>query len=124
MEKSQTLMIAEPGFGLASLLMDPLAQRGYTVKSVNSIKDALIALQEEQVDVLVMDAGLAHDMGYESIAIIKGLRKNLPKIVATDTNNPEQESSIRHQGIFYYHVKSFGIEELMLAITTAMTRSC
>ncbi len=124
MERSQTLMIAEPGFGLASLLMDPLSQRGYTVKSVNSITDALITLQEEQIDVLVMDASLAHDMGYESISIIKGLRRNLPIIVATDMNNPEQEIGIRHQGIFYYHVKSFGIDELMLAITTAMTRSC
>jgi DNA-binding NtrC family response regulator len=123
MERSQTLMIAEPGFGLASVLGDSLAEKGYTVKSVRSIQDALITLQAEKINVLVMDACLAHDMGYESISIIKGVRKNLPIIVATDTNNPELESSIRQKGIFYYHVKSFGIDELMLAITNAMTRS-
>jgi len=123
MEKSQTLMIAEPGFGLAGLLGNSLAEKGYTVKSVTSIKDALITLQGETINVLVMDARLAQDMGYESISIIKGVRKNLPIIVATDENNPEQESSIRQKGIFYYHVKSFGTDELMLAITNAMTRS-
>jgi hypothetical protein len=26
-------------------------------------------------------------------------------------------------GIFYYHVKSFGMDELILAISNAMTRS-
>ena len=120
MEKSRTLMIAEPSFGLANLLRDSLAQRGYTVKSVCSIKDALIMLQAEKVNVLLMDACLTLDMGYESISIIKGVRRNLPIIVATDVNNPEQESCIRQKGIFYYHVKSFGVDELILAITNAM----
>jgi DNA-binding NtrC family response regulator len=123
MEKSQTLMIAEPSFGLANLLGDSLAEKGYTVKSVGSIKDALITLQAEKINVLVIDACLALDMDCESISIIKGVQKNLPIIVATDVNNPEQESSIRQRGIFYYHVKSFGVDELMLAITNAMTRS-
>ncbi len=36
---------------------------------------------------------------------------------------PELESRIRQQGIFYYHVKSFGPDELMLAISNAMERS-
>ena len=121
-EKSRTLMIAEPGFGLASLLRDPLTDKGYAVKSVKTINDVLMTLQEEKINVLVIDAGLAHEKGYEFLSIIKGLRKNLPIIVATDGNNPEQESSIRQKGIFYYHVKSFGIDELMLAINNAMTR--
>jgi hypothetical protein len=43
--------------------------------------------------------------------------------MTTDENNPELESSIRQKGIFYYHVKSFGMDELMLAINNAMARS-
>ena len=62
-------------------------------------------------------------MGTEAISIIKSLRRDMPIIVTTDENNPKLESSIRQKGIFYYHVKSFGTDELMLAITNAMARS-
>ncbi len=87
------------------------------------MKDAFITLQSEKVNVLVMDARLAEGMGYEAISIIKGLCRNLLIIMATDENNPEQEGKIRQKGIFYYHVKSFGMEELMLAISNALKRT-
>ena len=123
MGKCQTLMIAEPGSTLAAALDSWLVDQGYEVKLVDNMKDALITLQSEKVHVLVMDVCLAETMGYEAISIIKGLCRNLPIIVTTDENNPQMESSIRQKGIFYYHVKSFGMDELMLAISNAMTRA-
>ena len=62
-------------------------------------------------------------IGYEAISIIKGLSHNLPIIITADENNPELEGRIRQRGIFYYHVKSFGPDELILAISNAMERS-
>jgi DNA-binding NtrC family response regulator len=121
--KCETLLIAEPGAKLATALHPWINDCGYAVKVVDNLKDVMITLQSEKVRVLVMDVCLAAGMGYDAIAIIKGLSRNLPIIVTTEENNPEQESSIRHQGIFYYHVKSFGMEELMLAISNAMARS-
>ena len=58
-----------------------------------------------------------------AIEIIKGLDRKLPIIITADENNPEQESRIRQQGIFYYHVNSFGPDDLILAISNAMVRS-
>jgi DNA-binding NtrC family response regulator len=121
--KCPTLMIAEPGSNLSVALGPWLADQGYEVKVVDNIKDALMTLQSEKVHVLVMDACLAQGMGYEAIPIIKGLCRHLPIIITTEENNPEQESTIRQKGIFYYHVKSFGMEELILAISNAMARS-
>ena len=82
-----------------------------------------MALQCEKIHVLVMDVCIPEKMGYEAISIIKSMYRNLPIIIATDENNPELESCVRQMGIFYYHVKSFGMDELMLAIANAMTRS-
>jgi DNA-binding NtrC family response regulator len=121
--KAETLLIAEPVSKLADELDPWLMERQCAVRVVDNIKDVFMTLQNEQICVLVMDASLTRAMGYEAISIIKGLCRNLPIIVTTEENNPEQESCIRQKGIFYYHVKSFGMDELILAISNAMARS-
>lgn len=123
MEDSGTLLIAEHGGDLATALKPWLAEKGCVIKTVDNIRDVLLTLQGEKVNVLVMDVCLSEDIGFEAISIIKGLHRNLPIIVTTEENNPKQESHIRQKGIFYYHVKSFGIDELMLAVSNAMARS-
>lgn len=122
-EKCGTLLIAERGCGLAKSLDFWVAEQGHRLKSVDNIRDVLMTLQQEKINVLVMDAHLPEDLGYEAISIIKGLHRKLPIIITADENNPEQESRIRHQGIFYYHVNSFGMDDLILAISNAMVRS-
>ena len=100
-----------------------ITEQGHRLKCVNNLKDLLMTLQSEKINVLVMDVRLLEDLGYEAISIIKGLDRRLPIIITADENNPEQESRIRHQGIFYYHVNSFGMDDLILAISNAMGRS-
>ena len=122
-EKAGTLLIAERGGELSQGLDFWITERGHRLKCVENLKDLLMTLQNEKINVLVMDVRLPEEMGYEAISIIKGLDRKLPIIITADENNPEQESRIRQQGIFYYHVKLFGIVELILAITNAMVRS-
>jgi DNA-binding NtrC family response regulator len=122
-EKCGTLLIAERGGELSQSLNAWISERGHRLKCVDNIKDLLMTLQGEKISVLVMDARLPEDLGYEAISIIKGLDRKLPIIVTADENNPQQESRIRHQGIFYYHVNSFGMDDLILAISNAMVRS-
>lgn len=122
-EKCGRLLIAERGAGLAQDLSTWLAEQGHHCKTVDNIKDVLMTLQNEKINVLVMDVNLPEGMGYEAISIIKGLHRKLPIIITADENNPEQESRIRQRGIFYYHVNSFGLDELILAISNAMVRS-
>jgi len=118
-----TLLIAERGGELSYSLNFWITEQGHRLKCVNNLKDLLMTLQSEKINVLVMDVRLLEDLGYEAISIIKGLDRRLPIIITADENNPEQESRIRHQGIFYYHVNSFGMDDLILAISNAMGRS-
>jgi DNA-binding NtrC family response regulator len=122
-ERCGTLLIAERGCELAQGLNAWLMEQGHHLKAVDNLKDVFMTLQNEKIHVLVMDARLPEEMGYEAISIIKGLHRRLPIIITADENNPEQESRIRQKGIFYYHVKSFGMDELILAISNAMVRS-
>jgi len=114
-EKCGTLLIAERGGELAQSLNFWIAEQGHRLKAVDNLKDLLMTLQSEKINVLVMDVRLPEEMGFEAISIIKGLHRKLPIIITADENNPEQESRIRQQGIFYYHVNSFGMDDLILA---------
>jgi DNA-binding NtrC family response regulator len=123
MEQYGTLLVAEPGSDLTGGLSDWARENGHRLLSVSSLKDLIITLQNQKVNVLVMDICLPDALGVEAIPIIKGLCHKLAIIVTADENNPDQESRVRQKGIFYYHVKSFGVDELMLAISNAMERS-
>ena len=123
MTECGTVLIGESGCKLASELDPWVTEKGYKVRAVENIKDVFLALQCEKINVLVMDVCLPEEMGCEAISIIKSMYDRLPIIVTTDENNPELEGSVRQMGIFYYHVKSFGMDELMLAISNAMARS-
>ncbi len=123
MDKGGTLLIAEQGYEVSGDLKAWAQENGHQLICVDNIKDVLMTLQQERVNVLVLDACLPEQIGYEAISIIKGLCQHLPIIVTADENNPELEGRIRQKGIFYYHVKSFGLDELMLAISNAMERS-
>ena len=123
MATCSTVLIAEPGDDLTDGLQLWVRDNGHHLLTVDKFTDLLITLQREKVNVLVMDASLPQERAYESLSIIKGLCQRLPIIICAAENNPEQEALIRQKGIFYYHVTSFGLEELMMAIANALVRS-
>jgi DNA-binding NtrC family response regulator len=58
----------------------------------------------------------------EVVPIVKGFNPGMPIIMTSDANTPKLESTILHHKIFYYHIKSFGNDELVLAVRNAVER--
>ena len=123
METYGTLLVAERGKDMTGGLTVWARENGHRLLSVDNLKDLIMILQQQKVNVLVMDICLPDALGAEAISIIKSMCQKLPIIITAEENNPEQESQVRQKGIFYYHVKSFGVDELMLAISNAMRHS-
>ncbi len=119
MGRAKSILFADPKDPLPGELETYLAEKGYQVASVRSLKETLLALQTRHADVLVLNASLLEEEGYELISVIKNMERNLPIIVCAETNTPELESRIRQQRIFYYHIKSFGVQDLEMAISNA-----
>ncbi len=119
MDQNKTILIAERT-GKTPKKLESFAQaQGYEMLKANNLKDVLLTLQKNRIDSLVLDAALLEkDCGF--ISVIKGIEKNLPIIVCAEKNTPELESEIRKYQIFYYHIKSFGIEDLVMAIANAV----
>jgi len=82
--------------------------------------EALRILQSENIGLLILNIKPSSIPIDEIIPIIHGINKNLPIIVTCDNNTPELEKQIRGQNIFYYHIKSFGISDLELAVKNAL----
>lgn len=100
-----------------------LFQEGYHVEKALRLNDVFQCLQREKIDVLVLDVHMPEMKGYEAIPLIRGIAPNLPIIITAEENSPELESQVRHHRVFYYHVKSFGLEELKLVVENAIQKS-
>lgn len=121
MKSEKTILLAEPTGTLSSELNRFLKDGNYHAMRARTLKETLLTLQNQRVDVLVLDADLlGEDCGF--ISIIKGMEEQLPVIVCAETNTPEFESSIRQQRIFFYHIKSFGTQDLEMAISNAVEK--
>lgn len=119
MKKEMIILFAEPQETTSKELRPFLKKNGYGHVKSESLKETLLTLQEQRVDALVLDAALLEeDCGF--ISVIKGIEKDLPIIICAESNTPELESRIRKQKIFYYHIKSFGIEDLETALSNAV----
>ena len=118
----KTIIIAEPKEALFSGLHSFITNMKFNIIQVKTLKETLLTLQNQRVDILVMDASLlGEDCGF--ISIIKGIAENLPIIICAETNTPEFEIKVRQQRIFFYHIKSFGTQDLETAISNALIKS-
>lgn len=122
MENQGTICIADPDSRFLSEWAASLQEEGYQVFTTDKGTRAIQIVQEEKVDLLIMEADMPEVKAYEAIPIIKGVDPTLPIIITAGRNTSELEARIRQKPIFYYHVKSFGPEELRLAIRNALER--
>jgi len=121
MSTDKTILIAEPTETLASELLSFLREKGLITIQARTLKETLLTLQGQRVDVLVLDASLLEE-DYEFIKIIKGLEEDLPVILCAEINTPEIEGKVRQERIFFYHIRSFGTQDLQMAISNAINR--
>ena len=119
MDEDKIILFAEPIEANSQELYRSLEKQGYKTITAKTLKETLLTLQSQRVDTLVLDAALLEeDCGF--ISVIKGIEKDLPIIICSSSNTPELETKIRQQRIFYYHIRSFGTQDLEMAISNAV----
>ena len=119
MNREKRILVLEPNPKLANKIHLIFRKEGFLVDTAGRASEAIRNIQEEHVSVLIMDVAVKDMVWEEVIPIIKGLDPNLPIIITAAQNTPELEAQVLHQKVFFYHVKSFGTEELILAVRNA-----
>lgn len=99
-----------------------LKKENYYVETGKGLTDAVMKISEGCFDCLIMDVKLPEMKGYEAVSILKNIDPNIKVIMTTKKNTKKLEAKVREQDIFFYFIKSFGKEELKLAINNAFNK--
>ena len=114
------LLITDPKAVVARDLLNFLQSNQVPCLTISDPLTGIQKAQEQHFDVILLDAkpkGIKID---KAIQILKGCDPKARIIVHTVKNSKNLESAVRKQQIFYYHLDSFGIDDLRLAISSAL----
>jgi CheY-like chemotaxis protein len=100
-------------------LVHCLEGESYSIDTGKNLFEAIKKVSEGGIDCLVMDTNLPEMKGYEAVPILKNLDPKLKIIMTTKKNTKALEAKVREQDIFFYYIKSFGKDELKMAIKNA-----
>ncbi len=99
-----------------------LQKEDFNVETGKGLPEAIKKVSEGCFNCLIMDVNLPEMKGYEAVSIIKSVDPKIKIIMTTKKNTKSLEAKVREQDIFFYFIKSFGKEELKLAIHNAFSK--
>lgn len=118
-ELERKILIIDPDSRDRKIMTSFLEKENYSVETGKGLPDAIKKISGGGFNCLIMDVNLPEMKGYEAVSIIKSIDPKIKIIMTTKKNTKSLEAKVREQDIFFYFIKSFGKEELKLAINNA-----
>lgn len=118
MVQEKVILVVDSDADSNGLLAAKLDKDGYQVETVQRVGDILEKVLTSQVSLIVMNLQVIPDC--EVIPMIRKINKNIPIITVTDDDSIEMEKRVRQEGVFFYFVKPFTIEDMKTAIKSAI----
>jgi len=118
----QRILIIDPDHDQRTVMASFLQGEKYHVETGETLTDAIRKFAQENFKCIIIDVDLPDMKGYEAVPILKNLRPAVKVIMTSKTNSKQLEAKVREQDIFFYFIKSFGKEELKLAIQNAFRK--
>lgn len=116
MVEMKRILIVDPDTDTVQEYSSLLTDEGYDVDACRRIADAVQTIEDAKFDCVIMDVSLEDIKGYDAVGIIKAIDPKIEVILTAKTNTKELEAKVRAQDIFYYYIKSFKSEELIMAV--------
>jgi DNA-binding NtrC family response regulator len=113
------ILVIDPNARARKSLELLLKNENYQVETGKGLSEAIKKVSQGGFDCLILDVDLPEMKGYEAVSILKNLAPDIKIIMTTDKNTKRREARVREQNIFFYFIKSFGLDELKLAIKNA-----
>ncbi len=108
----------------ADTLRTACRQHNLLVEKYADVFAGIERMRQCLFDVVILDAESNGFSPVKAIRLIKHFDPEARIIVHTSQNSRQLEVSVRKEQIFYFHVNSFGVEEIILAVLAALGLSC
>ena len=117
------ILVADDDKNIRLLLTRVLENAGYTVSTAKDGQEALELLDKEQIDLAVVDVMMPVMDGYELTEAIRTSREDLPVLMVSAKQLPEDRKRGFLSGTDDYITKPVDEEELILWIRALLRRS-
>lgn len=107
------ILLVEDDAQLAKGLHQSLREEGFTANHVTSGKEALLSVQTEQCDMLILDLGLPDMDGLTLLKSIRHVSPSLPVLILTARDTIHDKIKGLDQGADDYLCKPFDVNELI-----------
>jgi len=117
------VLIVDDEEGIRESLSMILEDEGYRVASASSGEDALLILQEQFPDLIVLDVWLPGMDGIQALQEIKALKREIPVIMISGHGNIEVAVKATKEGAYDFLEKPLSLERVVLSAKRALERS-
>lgn len=121
-ETEKRILIIDPNISERTIMAAFLRSEDFNVETGKGVADAVERIRKGGFDCLIMEVDLPEMKGYEAVSILKSIDPRIKIIMTTRKNTKSLEAKVRGQDIFFYFIKSFGKEELKLAVDNAFNK--
>jgi len=116
----EQVLIVDDEEQMRELLSLYLSKHGYEVSTAGSSTETLKIVDEKQIDIVVLDIGLANEDGLKLLSAIKTRRPDTQVVMLTGMGFVEDLLQEAHQkGADGYVSKGLPMDELLLALQRA-----
>ncbi len=115
------VLIVDDDPGMCTMLQTRLTVRGFSVTTRSAASDAIDAVKQEPVDVVVTDVTMKNMNGVELCQRLLEFRPHLPVILITAFGSMDTAIQAIRAGAYDFLPKPFEIDQLVLAIERGAT---
>ncbi|MDH4218104.1 MAG: response regulator [Candidatus Aminicenantes bacterium] len=113
------ILIINPDRTERTIMAFFLKNEKFDVETGTGLADAVKKIREGDFGCLILDVNLPEMKGYEAVPILKRIVPEIKIIMTAKKNTKSLEAKIRAQDIFFYYIKSFSKDELIMALNSA-----
>jgi len=117
------ILVADDDKNIRRLLKAVLETEHYTVSTADNGEQALTVLEHEHIDLVLLDIMMPQMDGYEFASVIRENRPELPILMITAKQLPEDRKKGFLAGTDDYMTKPIDEEELLLRIKALLRRA-
>lgn len=117
------VLIVDDEEGIRESLSVILEDEGYRVASAGSGEDALVTLQKQFPDLIILDVWLPGMDGLQTLQEIAALKREVPVIMISGHGNIEVAVKATRMGAYDFLEKPLSLERVVLSVRRALEKS-